>query len=242
MIIYKVENLINGKIYIGLTIRTLEARKSQHIRDALNNKDKNVFHRALRKYGEENFKWEVIDNAETEEELKEKEIYYISFYNSYIHAENSNGYNLTYGGEGTSGYKLSNESKRKIGDKSKGRIFNEETKKKMSNARKGKTFTDEHKQKISDSKKGVSRSEETKKKIREANIGKKHTEDTKEKISKAFKGSNHPRSKLTEEDVKKIKSLLKEGKLTHKEIAVIFEISASVISAINVGGLWRHIK
>ena len=57
MIIYKVTNLINGKIYIGQSINTLEYRKSQHEREAKCNKRKTIyFHLALLKYGFENFK------------------------------------------------------------------------------------------------------------------------------------------------------------------------------------------
>lgn len=96
-IIYKATNLVNGKVYIGQTTRTLKRRKGEHLSDARNGST-DPFHNAIRCHGEENFKWEVIDRADNDEELNQKEIYWISYYNSYIYAENSNGYNATRGG------------------------------------------------------------------------------------------------------------------------------------------------
>ena len=61
-IIYKCTNLINGKIYIGQTIKGLKRRKALHEITA----DKNrgfYFHNAIRKYGKENFKLEIIDSG-----------------------------------------------------------------------------------------------------------------------------------------------------------------------------------
>lgn len=96
MIIYKITNIVNGKIYIGQTIRSKEWRFKRHIYDALNNVLDTYFARAIRKYGPDNFIIEEIDTAQTKEELDEKEIYWINFYNS-----NSKeiGYNMTHGGE-----------------------------------------------------------------------------------------------------------------------------------------------
>lgn len=69
MIVYKATNKINNKVYIGITTKTLEHRKRIHIRDS-KTKD-TYFYRALRKYSENNFEWEIIDSAETMEELEE---------------------------------------------------------------------------------------------------------------------------------------------------------------------------
>ena len=91
MIIYKITNLINSKIYIGQTIRTLEDRILQHQYDDL------YVDRAIKKYGWDNFKAEVIEECETIEKLNEREMYWIKELNS----KAPNGYNLTDGGEGT---------------------------------------------------------------------------------------------------------------------------------------------
>jgi len=130
VIIYKVTNLINNKIYIGQTSNTLEVRKGQHLREAESeavNKRRNIyFHNALLKYGEENFNWEVIDEAYNQEELDEKERYWINFYQS---TDKSKGYNLDSGGK-TGGVK-SEETKKKIGETTKDKWADPETAKKM---------------------------------------------------------------------------------------------------------------
>lgn len=88
--IYKITNIQNNKIYIGQTIRPVEYRFNRHINDALNNILDTHFARAIRKYGPQNFKLQVIDNAETQDELNQKEQYWIRFYDSI-----NKGYNET---------------------------------------------------------------------------------------------------------------------------------------------------
>lgn len=95
-IIYKATNKINGKIYIGKTYN-LEKRKKQHIDDINNGLP---FHNALKKYGVNNFEWEIVDKANSDSEIREKEIQWIKKCNSCISFPNSNGYNITLGGEG----------------------------------------------------------------------------------------------------------------------------------------------
>lgn len=90
MIVYLVTNKINGKQYVGQTIRSIEERWRDHCRV----KDDNYFHRAIRKYGVNNFAVEVIDFAETTEELDEKEIFWIAKLNTLF----PGGYNLRDGG------------------------------------------------------------------------------------------------------------------------------------------------
>lgn len=97
-IIYKATNLVNGKVYIGQTIRSLDERVRQHINDTNAMKDSFAFHSAIRKYGEDNFRWEVIDKAYSSRELDEKEVFWIKYYHSYISDDECNGYNMTIGG------------------------------------------------------------------------------------------------------------------------------------------------
>lgn len=102
MIIYKITNKINGKIYIGLTTQNIKDRWEQHIRSALNktHPDYNtVFKKAIRKYGSDNFTIEIIDEADNLIALKKLEQYWIKYYNTYIGWENCNGYNSTIGGD-----------------------------------------------------------------------------------------------------------------------------------------------
>ena len=90
MWIYKITNIQNNKVYIGQTIRPIEQRFKRHMNDALNNILDTHFARAIRKYGKENFIIEQIDIAQTQEELNQKEQYWIQYYNSV-----NEGYNET---------------------------------------------------------------------------------------------------------------------------------------------------
>lgn len=87
--IYKITNISNNQCYIGQSIN-IEKRWKDHQR-ALDNY---AIHKALRKYGIQNFTFEIIELCKAEE-LNTKEQYWIKYYNSYI-----NGYNETPGGEG----------------------------------------------------------------------------------------------------------------------------------------------
>ena len=73
MWIYKITNIQNNRNYIGQTTRPVEQRFHRHVNDALNNILDTHFARAIRKYGKENFIIEVIDSAETQDELNKKE-------------------------------------------------------------------------------------------------------------------------------------------------------------------------
>jgi group I intron endonuclease len=131
LIIYKATNLINGKVYIGLTKKKLEERIKEHIKESKAKRRNNFFYNAIRKYGIENFKWEIIDTALNYENLKIKEKYWIAEY------KNTNElYNMTDGGDGRSNYKASEETKQKMRESRKN--MSEETRRKMSEARKGK--------------------------------------------------------------------------------------------------------
>ena len=93
--IYKFVNKINGKIYIGQS-QNLDSRFRQHFNNHTNPnlKDYNTkFYRALRKYGFDNFDYEIIEECNLEE-INEREQYWVDFYNSFY-----NGYNSNKGGE-----------------------------------------------------------------------------------------------------------------------------------------------
>jgi group I intron endonuclease len=119
-IIYKVTNKINGKVYIGQTIQSLEQRKSEHKSDAFVRNRGCYFHNALRKYRWNSFEWMVIDESDDINKLNELEKKYIKKYDSI----NKNfGYNLTEGGLNS---KPNNITRQKISEtsmgKNKGRV------------------------------------------------------------------------------------------------------------------------
>lgn len=96
--IYKYTNLINGKIYIGQTKQTLKQRDYKH-QTQLN--DNTYFHRALKKYGRQNFSLELVEDNIPFNQLNEKEKFYIDFFESFY--TTGKGYNLTQGGQWSSG-------------------------------------------------------------------------------------------------------------------------------------------
>lgn len=91
--IYKITNLITGRIYIGQTILSVTERWKGHIYDS--KKSKRYLYRSMRKYGIENFKIEQIDSATTYSELNQKEYDWIIKENCLA----PNGYNMINGGK-----------------------------------------------------------------------------------------------------------------------------------------------
>ena len=84
MFIYKITNIVNGKIYIGQTINPVNERFKRHINDAINNILDTHFARAIRKYGPQSFICEIIDTAVTQEQLTYKEYFWINYFKSDI--------------------------------------------------------------------------------------------------------------------------------------------------------------
>lgn len=101
--IYKIENLINGKIYIGKSVN-IEKRFRTHINDSFNkNKPEynHLIHKAIRKYKVENFSFDIIEECD-ENELNSREMYWIHIYDCCVLDGRNKGYNMTRGGEGSS--------------------------------------------------------------------------------------------------------------------------------------------
>ena len=82
--IYKIENLINHKVYIGQSIH-IEKRWQQHCQPSSDS----VIAKAIKKYGKENFSFQILEEC-SEQDLDEKELFYIKSYNSLV----PNGYNI----------------------------------------------------------------------------------------------------------------------------------------------------
>jgi group I intron endonuclease len=96
MIIYKITNTIDGKIYIGKTTTKLRVRWSGHKSSHKKLNETTKLYNAMRKHGVENFKIEQIDSANNLRDLKEKEYYWIDELNS---TKDEIGYNIQYGNE-----------------------------------------------------------------------------------------------------------------------------------------------
>lgn len=95
--IYKIQNNINGKVYIGKTLQTIEERFKEHCRSSKQkDKENRPLYRAFNKYGIENFIITQIEEC-SEKIVNEREKYWIEYYGSFKY-----GYNATKGGDGKS--------------------------------------------------------------------------------------------------------------------------------------------
>ena len=193
MIVYKITNLINNKVYIGQTVQKPYRRWKRHKQNCRLTNLTYPLYNSMRKHGIENFTFDVILECETLEELNKMEKLAIINFDS---TNPEKGYNISLGGNNKG--KHSEETKRKISQSqvgSKNHMFgrkgslsplfgkklSEERKLLMSIYRKGKPSPN----------KGKKLNQETKEKIKKANIGKKLSKETKLKISESLKGKKH---------------------------------------------------
>src|SRR5208282_2656486 len=95
-IVYLVHNMVNGKIYVGFTEMSFCGRWSLHC-DAAYSGQPYLLPRAIRKYGPENFRYEILATVKTKKEATTLETLWILTLRSY---DSKIGYNMTYGGEG----------------------------------------------------------------------------------------------------------------------------------------------
>jgi group I intron endonuclease len=168
MIIYILQNKVNGKVYVGQTSGTLEKRWNQHKASARNGNGWRIY-RAIRKYGPDSFNVSVLATCETLEEADCLEKRYIASFNS---QDPVYGYNIMEGGSGGS---CNEEARARKSAKLKGRVFSEKTRKQMSKSAsrvRSQQWTEERRKKHSERMMGA------------ANpfFGKKHTKEVQEKI------------------------------------------------------------
>jgi group I intron endonuclease len=183
-IIYKVTNIINGKIYIGQTVKGLHKRRGEHERSSRNGSSTTHMARAFNKYGLDNFKWEIIEKCYSKDELDEMEFHYIMSYRSTIKIF---GYNCTFGGEGYSGCIPSAETRKKLSEAHKGRKMTDEAKRKMMANRPSKAGVGNPMYGVQSPMKGKNHTDETRNKISIKLSGKRFSDEHKIKLSEAAK-------------------------------------------------------
>ena len=96
-LIYKIENQVNGKVYIGQTQQSLRQRKAEHLARLRANERQHKLYRAMRKYGDENFIFTEFASVLDTNDLDALEIEVIADHNCY-----NRGYNSTPGGDSVS--------------------------------------------------------------------------------------------------------------------------------------------
>lgn len=138
-IIYIVTNSVNNKVYIGKTIKTLKQRQRSH-NAAVKRGVKTHFYDAIRKYGENVFEWDVLEEI-LDDQASDAEIFWIAYF-KYIGVDL---YNHTIGGEGVVGNKWSEESRKRQSERYKGKPsgrlgikWSEESRAKLRGNRNGK--------------------------------------------------------------------------------------------------------
>lgn len=231
--------MANGKSYIGFSSHWPDRVKLHE--SAAKTGSNFLFHKAIRKYGFENFKWDVLyQSKDYVHTLKSMEPHFIEEYDTFY----GEGYNMTLGGEGACGAvrsdetrnrlkaawkkraPMSDETKEKIAEASRGRVCSAETRKKISESQIGKIVPLETRAKLSAINKGKPSptrgrvaSSETRAKLSAAKLGKKRgspsaetrakmsearknlSDETREKLSIAAKEA-HMRKKLINQDVR----------------------------------------
>ena len=200
--IYIAKNIINGKCYIGKTVKNMQHRMAWHHAAATRGEGW-AFHRALRKYGIRSFSWRILYESNIPEELAHQECKYIKECNTKRPA----GYNLTSGGDGAVG--RTPEVIAKIVAFHTGRKRSDETRRRISIATKGRR-----------SRLGVILSDEIKRKISMAVTGFKHTDEAKAKIGVTFRGkpkSLEQRAKMSQ--ARKLWWSRRDDRVTASEIS-----------------------
>ncbi len=168
--IYAIRNKVNDAVYIGSSINIAKRRYNHNYQIKKCSHNNRYLTRAIKKYGSENFIFEIIEECEVSV-LKEREQFFIDKYRAF-----GFGYNLLPNAYRNCGYKHTKSALIKMGMTHKGVKFTKEHKKKISDALKNYKRTQEHCNNISLSKKG---------KITRINY--RHSQETKNKMSVARK-------------------------------------------------------
>ena len=219
-VIYKITNAINGKVYIGQTIKTAHERFQEHIYSARRG-SKYALHSAIRKHGESNFAVEEIIACGSQVELNQQEIHQISTHSSVV--DSGLGYNMTFGGEQG---RLSQEGERirlaallspEIQEKIKQRLNSPEVKRRISESHKGYVPTAQARARMSASRKGrktwnCNPTEAIRERLRQAHKGCRPSERTFQRAQEANR--IHPPSRFaghlhTDESKEKTRAAMK---------------------------------
>lgn len=241
MRIYLLKNIITGNSYVGQTRRTLRLRFNAH-RYTMGKKNScKAISDAMQKYGEDNFEISLLEECTSQQHMDECEMRWIATLNTMT----PNGYNLTAGGAGKSGYRHSDESKKKMSAWQIGKKLTDAHKKKVSESLKGNKralgMRHSAETKALISKKGLGRpspkSPEHRKKLAAARIGRKASAETRKRMGVSHSGEKSHNAKLTEENIRAIRGDLR----LQRVVAADYGINQATVSAIQLRKSWAHI-
>lgn len=165
-IIYKATCIPTGKCYVGLTTQTLKDRIFRHLQAAKRGQP-DYFKNAIRAHGAEAFRWDVLGEYYSKEDLVAAEIKAIVVHGAF---HESGGYNLTHGGEGAFGRIPSDLVRARVAEANRKRVWSEEDRARMSRLKAGIPHSAQHNKKVSAALKGRPKLEEQKKKQSDAMI------------------------------------------------------------------------
>ncbi len=226
-VIYRMVSPSN-RVYIGIT-SDLKKRMSTYKSNATSKQT--LVYNSMKKYGFDNHVVDIIDTFEgTLRYANGKEIFWIRTYMSNRNKyPEQKGLNLTNGGDGMKGYKMSKESIEKSRQSKIGKKASDETKRRMSESRKGKKMNFTH------------LTPEFKAKLSENARKYKHTDEAKKKISEASKGNKYAVGrKMTAEQIEHRSSLIRGTKIkkevVEKRIATKIEKYGKPVYQYNLNG------
>lgn len=238
MVIYSITNIVNGKKYFGQTTKKNPLDRWRSHKWELNNlkHDNEKLQRAWNKYGSDAFIFEVIETAQSLDELNKLEMQYI--------ANNVEGYNIFGGGDNE---RRPPETGRKISAARMGHIVSEDTRRKLSLKNKGRKPTVEQLKNLSQAVSGE----------KNGFFGKKHSDKIKKQLSKLNTGSNHPqygkhRSNTTKQKIAQgqrkyplLPLIDPDGNVhqiesTVREFALNFDLDGSAVSKLLNGKMKQH--
>ena len=178
-LVYIITNKINGKQYVGITSQRLQSRWIGHISDTYSKNSQLILHKAIRKYGKDNFSIESIYESESYEHILRMETYFINLIGTH---KSNGGYNITMGGEGVVGLIHTDETRAQMSKSHIGNTHSNETKRKISESLTGRTHSKEHIENMSEATRGRVVSKEWRDNLSKAQTGRKHSQETIEKM------------------------------------------------------------
>lgn len=264
--IYVIQNKLDLRVYIGQTVNP-RRRWCDH-KWLAKNKPEQYIHRAMIKYGIENFVFQIIDRTEDGYKIDDIETDWINWFKS---RDKNFGYNIAPGGDSPWNRGLPTEQqpmygkkqseyqkqrmseihtgvkrgphteewKKNMSDIMTGRIFTEDCKNKISETAKNRIFSEEEKQRLRTLRSGTTLTQNHKDKISNALIGNKRPEISRRKQSITKRGANNNLAKLNWEVVLSIRKDYDTGLFTQKQLADKYNISDSNICNIVNYKTWK---